>query len=123
MYVLLILGTCHCTVYHSKDLTSSEKNACKLFTVRSMFFESRAPVWMPIARSQEAVPIHHFFANGDKVACVYHCNPSFQQHVNICTLVLDPARPFRNQSLTIYLGLNIGLVVKSHKQLRSFSDS
>jgi hypothetical protein len=41
-------GTCCCTVHHSKDLTESEKNACKLLTVRSIFFESRTDFFLDL---------------------------------------------------------------------------
>ena len=65
------------------------KNACKLFTVRSIFFESRAPVRPPDCSSARSCVNPPFFSRTVLRLRVYHCNPTFEQHIDICTMLVN----------------------------------
>jgi hypothetical protein len=86
-------GPCRCAVNHSKDPTQSEvRSKCKcvwVFAVRSMFFESRAPVRPPGCSSARGCVNPPFFSRTVVRLRAYHCSPATRQHINICAMLVN----------------------------------
>jgi hypothetical protein len=85
------LGACRCTARRPKAPTPPvARSKCAQTTSRPIHkqhfsrAEQRRGHRLPIARSEEVVPIHHFFANGDVRLCV--CYPGTATRCSNSTL-------------------------------------